>query len=241
MLRKILCHVAFCSLLVAAAPAAVHAACPAGFVTLDLKTGIPFVSGPLLPYVSYLPGGSPAPAPVIAGCPAAAGWKMAAIKIVIPPGTSSDTNACTQANVVVEYEGTPRGWTVNLGDSPTNDGHAGDGGTTEHEAEVWVLNEDVALAPANLLAPLGIDNPLVRQNLALTDGALKFVVKNQQVSWGQPNSLVQMPATGNLFAIPDPTVPEADQRAIYLGLNRVITGRGDRTGCGARRVLISFQ
>lgn len=227
---------ALCALLGAVAPAAVHAQCPAGFVTLDLKTKGVFISPALAPFFSYVNAGAPAPVPPTAACPAAAGWNMAAIRIDIPA-------ACTQANVVVEYEGIPRDWTVNLGDSPTNDGHAGDGGTTSHEAEAWILGEDLAVAPADMLAQfgLGIDNPLVRQHLALNDSALKFVVRNQFLSWSQPYGVVQTPATNNLFAIPDTTVAAADARAIYLGLNRVISSRPDRTGCGARRALISFQ
>ncbi len=241
MFRKLIFAVAFI-LLLAGAPA-VQAACPAGFAFLDLKTGaayttlgsnVSFLNFPVLEYPGVVPG-IPAPVPA-AGC---SGWKMAALKIVIPGAP----NACTQANIVVEYEGTPKLWSTNLGDSPTNDGFAGDGGTTNHEAEIWVLDENLSLAPADTLSTfgLGLDNPLVMQHLSLTDSSLKFVVKNQFVSWGQPYSLVQEPATKNLFAIPDTSVPAADQRAIYLGLNRVITGRSDRTGCGARRVMITFQ
>ncbi len=231
MFRKLIFAVA-CSVLVTGAPA-VQAACLNGFAFLDLKTGTAYSTlGSNVSFLTFsgVVPGTPAPVPA-AGC---SGWKMAALKIVIPGAP----NACTQANVVVEYEGTPKGWSVNLGDSPTNDGFAGDGGTTDHDAELWVLEEDLSLAGAGSTAN---DNPLVLQHLALTDSSLKFVVKNQFVSWGQPYSLVQEPATKNLFAIPDTSVPAADQRAIYLGLNRVITGRPDRTGCGARRVLITFQ
>jgi hypothetical protein len=227
MFRKTILAFA-CSLLMVGAPAAVQAACPTGFAFLDLKTGTPYTT--LGSYVSFLMP----PQPPATGC----SDERATLKIVIPGGA----NGCTQANIVVEYESTPQGWSTNLGDSPTNDGFAGDAGTTVHSAELWILNEDLSLAPANVLASfgLGIDNPLVTQHLALTDGSLKFVVKNQFVSWGNPYSLVQEPATKNLFAIPDTTVTAADQRAIYLGLNQVITGRSDRTGCGARRVMITF-
>jgi hypothetical protein len=233
MLRRFLIQSVLCSLMAVAAPA-VHAQCPAGIVTLDLKTGTVFISPALASYFSYANAGSLTAAPVVAGCPAAAGWKMAALKVVLPP-------TCTQANVVVEYEGQPFGWSTHIGDSLTNDGHAGDAGTTEREAEIWVFNENLSLAAANLLVPLGIDNPLTTQHLSLTNAALKFVVKDQFVSWGQPYGFVQMPATRNLFSIPDLTVPAADQRAIYLGLNRVIHGPGARTGCGARRVLVTLQ
>jgi hypothetical protein len=232
MSRKLIL-VLVCGLLMVGAPAAVQAACLSGFAFLDLKTGTAYSTlGSNVSFLTFsgVVPGTPAPVPA-AGC---SGWKMAALKIAIPGAP----NACTQANIVVEYEGTPKGWSVNLGDSPTNDGFAGDGGTTDHDAELWVLDEDLSLASASS-GP--IDSPLAVQHLSLTDSSLKFVVKNQFVSWGQPYTLVQQPATKNLFTIPDTTVPAADQRAIYLGLNRVITGLSSRTGCGARRVMITFQ
>src|ERR671914_421200 len=99
-------------LLLAAAPAALQAACPAGFAFLDLKTG------------------------------AAANTLGANVSFHVFPGVVSGApNTCTQANIVVEYEGTPKLWSLNLGDSPTNDGHAGDAGTTKHEAEAWILGQ----------------------------------------------------------------------------------------------------
>lgn len=231
MLRKIMIPLALCGLWMAVAPAA-QAACPAGFFALDLKTGEQVNSG-LASYISYTPSGALQPVPAAAGCP---GWNMAALKIVIPGAP----NACTQANVVVEYEGLPKSWTVNLGDSSTNDGFAGGrANTTANNAELWILNEDMALANGGN-KPSVINNPQVVQHLGLSNGAVKFVVKNQFLSWGQPYGYTQAPSTKNLFAIPDNT-KLGDGRAIYLGLNRVISGPGTRTGCGARRVLITFQ
>lgn len=203
------------------ATGAAHAACPAQPFYLDLKSGVTAAN----PQITFK---LPVAASSLAGC---AGWKRAVLKL--------NLNGCTQANVLVEYEGLPKGWTVNLGDSPTNDGFAGDAGTTKNNAELWIFNELLAAANASD-DPAAIDNPLVRQDLSLTDGALKFVVRNQFVSWGQPLSVIQMPATKRWFAIPD-TAVAAEASFVYLGLNEVITGRPDRHGCGARRVLITLQ
>lgn len=231
MLRKIMFSIALCGLWMVAAPAA-RAACPAGYFALDLKTGEQVNSG-LAPYITFNPGGALAPVPAAAGCP---GWRMAALRVVIPGAP----NACTQANIVVEYEELPKAWTLNIGDSATNDGHAGGAaGTTRNNAELWVLGEDLALANGGN-TPSVINNPQVVQHLGLKNGAVKFVVKNQFVSWGEPYGFAQAPSTKNLFAIPD-TASNGDGRAIYVGLNRVIRGPGSRTGCGARRVLITFQ
>ena len=214
-------------LILALTAARAQAVCPAGQFYLDLKNcttsamaGVSFVS-------------ACAPAAVSAACPAAASWKQAVVKIAIPA-------TCTQANVNVEWEGLPAGFTVNLGDSPTNDAFAGDAGTTTHNAEMWIQNETLAVANGSGSA-LAIDNPLYLQHLSLTDSSMKFVVRNQYISWGQPFGFLQAPASKNLFAIPDTSVVAADQRAVYLALNEVITGRADRKGCGARRVLVTFQ
>src|SRR3954454_18936750 len=162
MFRKLIFAVAFI-LLLAGAPA-VQAVCPAGFAFLDLKTGTAYST--LGSFVSYhtfagVVSGVPAPVPA-AGC---SGWKMAALRIAIPGAP----NACTQANIVVEYEGTPKLWSTDLGDSPTNDGYAGDAGTTNHAGELWVLDENLSLAPANSVARFGltIDSSLVHKHLCL--------------------------------------------------------------------------
>lgn len=209
-----------------ASATAAAAACPVGQFYLDLKnctsaglTGVSFLS-------------ACAPVGAAKGCPAAAGWKRAVVRIDLPTD-------CTQANVVVEYEGLPKGWTVNLGDSPTDDGFAGDAGTTPNNAELWILEENLSVANGSGNAA-EIDNPLASAHLALTDGAVKLVVKNQFVSWGNPYAFVQAPANKNLFAIPD-TAVAAEGRKVYLGLNQVITGRSDRRGCGARRALVTYK
>ncbi len=209
-------------------PAAGEAQCPTGQFYLDLKN---CTTATFAPHVSFLVACTAiAPVPAIAACPPAANWKRATLRIAIPAG-------CTQANMVVEYEGLPAGWSVNVGDSATNDGFAGDAGThAPDNAELWVLAEDLSVVNGSSNAA-AINNPLVKDHLALTDGALKFVVRNEYVSWGQPYNSVQALATKDLFAIPG----TGDGRTIYLGLNQVITGRADRRGCGARRVLVTFK
>lgn len=217
-------------------PAMVQAQCNYGVYFLDLKTGGAATTAPALPTpIAFTAPGSPSgsglpsPVPNTAACPTAAGWKQAALKIVIPAG-------CTQVNVDVEYEGLPSAWTVDLADSPTDNGYGGDSGSTPHNAELQIVDENLSLINGSGNAAL-IDNPLVTAHMALTDGVLKFVVKDQFVSWGNPYTSVQTPASKNLFSFSD----TADPRTIYLGLNRVVLSNSGRTGCGARRALITFK
>ncbi len=159
-------------------------------------------------------------------------WRAAVLKITLP-------EPCSCGIVWVEYVGEPHGWTVNIGDSPTNDGFGGDGGSAPagQNAEVDVLDQLLSVWSA-------ADNPndvdlLLRQHLGLRDGALKFVVCDQYVSVGQPFSNLNTPDLERLFFLEDdPGSP--DNRTIYVGLNRTVN-RATRNGCGARRALAIFQ
>lgn len=217
---------ALCLFLSGLSAAAAQAACPTNPFFIDLKTGFSSAIAPAAQVSFKLPlANSP-----VAGC---GGWKDAVLKI--------NLKDCTQANIVVEFEGVPKLWTVNLGDSPTNDGFAGDSGTTPNDAELWIVGEDLSVANGGDV-PGTVNNPIAAQDLSLNNGALKFVVKNQFVSWSQPHTFVSTPATKQIFAIPDTAAGTGDPGAfIYLGLNQVINGRADRKGCGARRALITLQ
>jgi hypothetical protein len=146
---------------------------------------------------------------------------------------------CTGVAVWVEYQGDPEEWTVNIGDSITNNGFGGDAGSLPagQNAEVEVLDELVRVWSA-------ADNPsevdaLLTQHLALRDGALRFVVQNQYLSWGQQYTALETPDLERLFFLPSaPVAPE--NRTIWVGLNRSVA-TPSRNGCGARRALIHVQ
>ncbi len=217
------------------------AQCTAGFFAIDLKScgGVATTGFSGVTLTSCGAVGLPA------NCPASptTNWKQALLRIALPTG-------CTQANVTIEYEGTPCGFTADLGDSSTNDGFGGGaGGTTLSCAEVQVLNSPLAAGVGNPVSTLGVysscqagvvDN-LANASLALTNGALKFTVKNQFLSWGEPATVLQTPNVKRLFQLPDTLGPGADGSTLYLGLNRVVSGPGGRIGYGARRAIISFQ
>jgi hypothetical protein len=206
--------------------AAAHAQCKSPMFYADLKQGAVINEDPALFQVI-----SPMTPSLLDTC---RGWQEMVLQLNIPKD-------CTAVTLDADYEGTPVAWTLNIGDSPTNNGYAGDAGTTVHNAELWILDQTLALANAGN-SPGVIDNPLIYDHLALTDSGLKFLVRDQYVSWGQPFQSVQSPVNKLLFALPDTTLDES-QNAIYAGLNRVISGApwNGRTGCGLRSVVIRFQ
>jgi hypothetical protein len=207
--------------------AAAHAACPTTAVIADLKSGLFGGIGGVNPQITIA---GLANSPVV-GC---AGWKEAVLRI-------NFANGCTKATIWAQWEGLPKAWTINIGDSPTNDGFGGGvPGTTFNDAELWVLNERMSVANGGTIV-----DTIYNQDQSLTDSALNFVVKNQFISWGQPFGFLQTPNLKNLFALAavDPLDVTSGANNIYVGLNRVIynaTANG-RRGCGLRRVLFSLQ
>jgi len=163
--------------------------------------------------------------------PECSGWYEAVIKITIPDG-------CTQANIWIEYEGLPIDWSLNAGDTITNNGFGGDFGEPESEAELQIRDEILTVFSSGI-SP-GIVDRLAEEHLSLTDGALKIVVRDQYVSWGPPFQFLDTENSELLFKLPDPAA--AEPNAFYLGINRVVDqSLGDRNGCGVRRVLVSFS
>ena len=142
------------------------------------------------------------------------------------------------AYFTVEYEGTPWGWTVNIGDSPTNDGYGGNSGGPEHAAEVQVLNQQLTVYNDPKI-PGQVDS-MLNQQLSLTNGSLKFGIANEAIAVGQPRTVLATPVTKTLFQAPDSNLASNDplRSVIYAGFNRVVSGRPDRYGCGARSVTI---
>lgn len=225
-----------------AAPAA--AACPPFICYVDLTpTGGPYpVSGLpvfICPNTTVYPQAGrnadltvPTP-PYNDGC-VTNDWLAAVIQVDVPLG-------CSGIKVVVDYDGVPEGWTLNVGDSETNNGFAGDSGSLPmgQNAEVQILDSTLTVYHAGDAPPI---DQLAEAQLALEDSSFKVLVEDQFLSWGNPYAnLDAHQALRNLFFLPDP-VGSGENRTLYVGLNRVIlpaTGQnGSRNGCGARHAII---
>lgn len=229
--RPTLCLLSLAALSLLAVPSVQAQQCVPFLAYLDLNAG----GGNILTHPNFtVTASNPAVnSPSNPDC-AAADFRAAVLEVKIPA-------PCSCAIVWVEYVGEPEGWTVNIGDSQTNNGFGGDAGTVPagQNAEVHVLDQELFVYGA-------ADNPadvdlLLRQQMGLQDGTLKFVVCDQKVSVGQPYAKVETPDLDRLFFLD----PGDDNRTVYVGLNRVIQpfdGQNKtRNGCGARRALAIFQ
>lgn len=206
-----------------AAAVAARGQCPGGTFFIDLENGqtLPATPPARITLVSLAPSQNPS-------CP---GWHTALLRLDLAP-------QCEEAEIAVEYGQRPIAWTVHIADSPTNDGYGGDAGTTIYNAELWI-NQQILWVATNQ-TPGGSDFELAQENLNLNYGALKFVVKNQHISWGPPYNVLETPHTRKLFTLPDPSNP-AEGHSIYLGLNRVVANDPVRQGCGLQRALVTIE
>ncbi|MEP6580423.1 FG-GAP-like repeat-containing protein [Microcoleus vaginatus GB2-A3] len=145
-----------------------------------------------------------------------------------------------KAKFIVEYDKAPSGWTVNLGDSGSNNGYGGDGSTQSRDAEMNIVNGNMSVfgndyntPPGGELAPGNVPN------FVSNASRVEFEISNEQLAWDNKNGLKNSLNSPYLYALngqPDDTGPVNSE--IYAGFNRVISGPGDRIGSGASKVTI---
>lgn len=137
------------------------------------------------------------------------------------------------------------GWTVNIGDSPTNDGWGGDTESTSHDAEAQALNGALAvyrsdIGSGNYLACQFAGPPstagCITQDWIINNDSLKF-----DSNTGDPSNALKVCTGAALFDFPgydeadaeDPTCTYADK--LYVGLNGVVDGDPSRVGTGVQQ------
>ncbi|MCE7983505.1 MAG: VWA domain-containing protein [Caldilinea sp. CFX5] len=147
-----------------------------------------------------------------------------------------------RARFDITYSGAPSGWSVNLGDSISNQGSGGDMGTQSNDAEVQILAGDLLV--------YGNDNTPIDQT---GDGRRLLSRRNDAVRAGETISLevsdqhLGISAAGGIEVFDSPYLfalngqPDREGEvnySLYLGFNRSINGGHD--GTGVARVIITL-
>ena len=220
----------------AALPAIGHAAPPTlvAYINLRNSATVPPTFIPVGPAVTTIPGAALALSPHASNDGT---FFMTAVKV--------NLTGFTRACFTLDYEGTPVGWTLNIGDDSTNDGFGGGGpGLSSSVAEVQILEEVLAMFSI-ALGPGAVDQ-LVSERLRLFDGAFKVCVSDDLVTWGNPAGAINTANSKIGFQIPD-NAPATGfsaagngNRDIFAGFNRVVNGTA-RNGVGLSRVLITLE
>eukprot|EP00745_Piridium_sociabile_P023751 TRINITY_DN37093_c0_g2_i1.p1 TRINITY_DN37093_c0_g2~~TRINITY_DN37093_c0_g2_i1.p1 ORF type:complete len:239 (+),score=41.65 TRINITY_DN37093_c0_g2_i1:61-777(+) len=149
-----------------------------------------------------------------------------------------------RAEINMTFEGS-EGWTFNLGDSVTNNGYAGDGGTQSNDAEVHSLADAILFYGRDRAPPATGSHglllrradflgrpPYSRLTLHVSDGLTT-------ADNGQDFLYVHSP---HLFALQGQSdaSPGGVNRDVYLAMNRVVGG-AYRSGKGLCGVKVTFH
>jgi hypothetical protein len=186
------------------------------------------------------------------------GWWETVVEIALDP-----VKECSGASLRIHFEEPVDAWSVDIGDSPTNDGFGGDAGTTRDAAELQVCGDvlSVFTAAAPTVGTLRCDR-ILDWNLPPVGGKYADVkISDQSLSFDMPSAIagrplhwkLQTPIFGLLYALvprsgssgPDGAMKK--DKGIYAAFNRVVfeadkttETRGTRLGTGVRRVEITL-
>jgi hypothetical protein len=144
----------------------------------------------------------------------------------------------TTAVFDVSFNSEPTGWTINVGDSRTNNGGGGDANTQSNDSELQLYNQQLAV--------LGNDNTpgtkqlLIVDNFAAGGTSVSFTIKNNRVDWrnwiGQTGTL----NSAYIFALNNQADSQGTRNYdIYAAFNRVVDGNY-RSGTGASQVTVTL-
>ena len=165
----------------------------------------------------------------------------------------------------IHFEDPVHDWSVNVGDSPTNNGLGGDAGTTDFAAEMQVMESilQVFTIASPRLAAKRMDTILEwnlpplggrHADLEICDQTLAFDMPGAYAGDRPLHWKIQTPVFGLLYSLaprPGPAAPEGAKkkdRGIYAGFNRVVyeadkatEKRKPRIGTGVRSVEITLS
>ncbi|NJK73660.1 MAG: hypothetical protein HC942_05275 [Microcoleus sp. SU_5_6] len=141
---------------------------------------------------------------------------------------------------IIEYDKTPSGWTVNLGDSQSNNGYGGDASTQSRDAEMQIVNQNMTVFGNDYNTPAGGELTQGKVlNFARKNSRVELEVSNEKLAWDNKNGLKNTLKSPYLYALKNQSdATGALNSEIYAGFNRVISGPGNRIGSGASKVTI---
>lgn len=151
----------------------------------------------------------------------------------------------TEATFRVKYSTIAEGWTVNIGDSESNNGYRGDAAHQSNDAEMQILRS--SLESPNALTVYGNDyrpeeelNPLLQYTLKGDRPNITLTVKNQFFGWERRGNVGKMKSEF-LYALDGQLDDEGPENYdVYAAFNRTI-GSAGRNGIGVGKVIIELK
>lgn len=140
-----------------------------------------------------------------------------------------------KARFEVEYGQKPQGWTVNIGDSQSNNGYGGDGADQTRDCELQVRGGNLEIYGSDALGEA--DRLLQRHRNIATGQTFTFTVGDEYLGW-QAGQFGDEMFSHYLFALSGQEDYEGSpNNDIYAAFNRTIASAG-RDGSGVTRVRV---
>ncbi|HAE38031.1 MAG TPA: hypothetical protein DCG57_05250 [Candidatus Riflebacteria bacterium] len=160
---------------------------------------------------------------------------QAVVKIVLDPAKT----VYTRARFELQYGDEIEGFTLNIGDSVSNNGYGGDGADQTRDSEVQIVGADLAVYGDDT-APTGDSKVLGSSpGLAVPGAVVVLEVSNNRVSWHNDKGVDGAVKSEHVFSLAGQEDTEGQPNYdIYAGFNRVVAS--GRVGKGLKRVKIKL-
>lgn len=161
-------------------------------------------------------------------------------KVVIGINLDPAKTSFTEATFSVEYRKRAVGWTVNVGDSISNNGFAGDGANQSNDAEVQILDNTLSVYGSDHVPP---EVRLLLKYAPLVEGkhaSIVLTVKNQFLSFSHGGQKSEL-SSQYLYALEGQHDEEGPLNYdIYAAFNRTIAS-ADRSGSGVSKIIVELK
>ena len=185
------------------------------------------------------------------------GDKQSALELVLPEGVmaidQTDSSALLRIDmkghqrllVTAQFDSPSKEWSLNLGDSISNNGWGGDGSTNHHDAEVQILDGRFEIYASDAVGsqpPFDGGKRFLKSwpEVATGPGTVQFEVADGEVALYDKDGRVETFQHNALFALKgQPDSEGGVNYDLYLGVNRVVSQ--GRTGTGISKLELAFR
>jgi len=149
--------------------------------------------------------------------------------------------ALDKVKFIIDYDKLPTGWTVDIGDSVSNNGYGGDSGNTSNAAETEILETGLNLYSNTLPGYQNVVSSGITisnlSNFVKSGSQVILEVSNERLDWNNQQGLTGSFTSPYLYTLNgQATTYGPVDYDLYASFNRVIAG--GRYGAGASKITI---
>lgn len=164
---------------------------------------------------------------------------QAVVKITLDPAKTE----YRKASIEILYGEVSTGWTLNIGDSPSNNGYSGDAADQSHDGEAQILDGNLAVFGDDHMAADPKTGKVLAEakGLVRPEGSVTFEVSNNRLEWKNDQGVQGQISSPYIFSLDGQEDTEGPPNYdIFVGFNQVVSGGRDGRGAQRIRIRLSF-